>query len=83
MDRLPARDARALTLLVVIDAAADGAERIYREALADGATAAVHGVAPWARDGDAVDVGTASFLALYADEVIGAGLPASLSPKVQ
>jgi len=79
MDRSPARDARAVRPLVVIDAAADGAEEVYREALAEGATVAVHGAAPWALDGDAVDVGTASFLALYASRVVGGGLPARLA----
>lgn len=50
----------------------------YDRARADGAEVAVHGAAPWAVEADVVDVGTAAFLGLYADRVVGGGLPALL-----
>ena len=59
--------------------AAPGAEVLYREERARGAVLAVYGPAPWADGVDVVDPGTAAFLALYADRVIGGGLPRALA----
>jgi hypothetical protein len=64
--------------LIVIDAAAPEAEAVYRAARGRGASIAVHGDAPWAEPEDRLDVGAAAFLALYADRVVGDGLPAVL-----
>lgn len=64
--------------LIVIDAADPEAEAVYRAARGRGACIAVHGEAPWAEPSDVLDVGAASFLALYADRVVGGGLPAVL-----
>jgi len=75
MDRSSLRHPRPL---IVIDAAAPEARDTYDRARADGAKLAVHGAAPWAVEGDIVDVGTAAFLGLYADRVVGGGLPALL-----
>lgn len=76
MPRSPARNARPL---IVIDAAAHGAQERYERERAAGAVLAVHGGPAWARAEDIVDEAGAAHLALYADEVIGDGLPASVA----
>lgn len=76
MDRSSLRHPRPL---IVIDAAAPEARDVYDRARADGAELAVHGAAPWADEGDVVDVGTAAFLGLYAVRVVGGGLPGSVA----
>lgn len=66
-------------LLVVIDATAKDADRFYEEGVRSGAVMVVHGDAPWAAPADLLDPGSAAYLSLYADLVIGGGLPAALS----
>ena len=78
MDRSSVRNAHPL---IVIDAAAPEAEQEYHRARADGAEVVVHGEAPWAEDGDRAGDVTAGFLALYADRVVGEGLPAVLAAR--